>query len=46
VGGAIIAFVGLLPYSIPLALVLFSLLSLISCIIVYEPLKKRIIAKN
>lgn len=46
VGAAIIAFVGLLPYTIPIALILFSCLSLISCIIVYEPLKKRIIAKD
>lgn len=44
VGGAIIAFIGFLPYSIPLVLVLFSLLSLISNMIVYEPLKKRIIS--
>lgn len=46
VGGIIIAFIGFLPFSIPLVLVLFSLLSLISSIIVYEPLKKRIIAKD
>lgn len=46
VGVIIIAFAGFLPVSIPFVLILFSLLSLISSIIVYEPLKKRIIAKD
>lgn len=43
VGGIIIAFTGFLPFSIPFALVLFSFLTLISCTIVHEPIKKRII---
>lgn len=44
VGVVAMAFIWFLPYTIPLALVLFVLLSLISSIIVYEPLKKRVIA--
>ena len=44
VGGITIACMWLLPYSIPLVLILFALLSLISGVIVYEPIKRRIIA--
>ena len=43
VGGIIIAFAGFLPFSIPFTLILFSFLTLISCTIAYEPIKKRII---
>ena len=44
VGGIVIAFLWLLPYSLPVALILFSLLSLLAGVIIYEPIKRRIIA--
>lgn len=43
VGLFIIAFTFCLPFSIPFALILFSFLSLLSCLIVYEPIQKRVI---
>ena len=46
VGVIAAAFIWLLPYTIPLALIFFALLSLISSIIVNEPLKRRIIKEQ
>jgi len=44
VGMTAAAFLWFLPYTLPLAFILFSLVSLISSAIVFEPIKRRVIA--
>ncbi len=46
VGGSTVAFIWLLPYSVPAALILFSLLSLIAGVTVYDPITRRVIAPH